>query len=492
MSESKFSVDQQRRLLIKALGATTLASTLMPTSLFAAGRGPTAVIVGAGIAGLSAAWELRKAGFQVSIFEKENFTGGRMVELKTGPLHGATHAEGVFNANREMFALGAELGIESQVRGEAYNQVWSPESGLGLDNGHGIYDPGGMSDFNIEMTRKIPGLSPETSNKLLLLQADMDEINATVDPCLLETGTAYDNESVGDYYERVLGKASGEEIVNYKIDTACAGWGWDPYSTSKIALLSWLSSKEQFVYPRGGIATLPEKLSSVLPVQTGTTVRYITPPDSNGRRTIHYLAANLERRSVTPDVVVCAVEGKYLASMVQGLTPKQEALSNNCFFTKQPVVYWILDEKHGPEELIMGAYTSGHPDPMKARTYHWVAMPGVPELNQPPYVRYSLSRKHTPEWQNSDMAIEDYCWPMIKQLYPQLKKTHVVDIVDHSSDSLIHMPVGYINQMAEVLREQRKGKKSLYLAGEYVSGAHTGAACASGRSVAREIIGHWI
>ena len=79
MSESKFSVDQQRRLLIKALGATTLASTLMPTSLFAAGRGPTAVIVGAGIAGLSAAWELRKAGFQVSIFEKENFTGGRMV-----------------------------------------------------------------------------------------------------------------------------------------------------------------------------------------------------------------------------------------------------------------------------------------------------------------------------------------------------------------------------------------------------------------------------
>ena len=31
-----------------------------------------------------------------------------------------------------------------------------------------------MSDFNIETTRKIPGLSPETSNKLSLLQADME------------------------------------------------------------------------------------------------------------------------------------------------------------------------------------------------------------------------------------------------------------------------------------------------------------------------------
>jgi oxygen-dependent protoporphyrinogen oxidase len=195
---------------------------------------------------------------------------------------------------------------------------------------------------------------------------------------------------------------------------------------------------------------------------------------------------------VTPDVVVCAVEGKYLDSMVQGLTPKQQALAKNCFFTKQPVVYWVLDEKHAPKGYATGAYTSSHPDPIKAQTYHWLAMPGNPQFNQPPYVRYSLSRRHTPEWQNSDMAIEDYCWPLIRSLYPQLEKSHVVDIVDHTSDSLIYIPVGYVNQMAEVLREQRKRRRGLYLAGEYVSGAHTGAACASGRSVARDIIGHWI
>lgn len=492
MSDNKFKVDKQRRNLVKGLAAATVASSVMPGSLFAAGRGPTAVVIGAGIAGLSAAWDLRNAGFQVSIFEKEKFTGGRMVESQMGPLFGATHAEGVLNASKDMFALAAELGIENQVRGEAYDQVWNPDDGLGLDTGHGLYDPGGMSNFNIENALKIPGLSPETINALPRLQADMDEINAAVDPCLLETGTAYDNESVGDYYERVLGKTAGKEIIKYKIDTSCAGWGWDPYTTSKIALLSWLASKEQFVYPHGGIGALTRKLDSVLPVQNNTTVRYVTPPDANGRHTVHYLNANVERRSVTPDVVVCAVEGKYLDLMVQGLTPKQEALAKNCFFTKQPVVYWILDEKSAPTEFASGAYISGHPDPIKAKTYHWLAMQGYPEFNQPPYVRYSLSRRHTPEWQNSDMAIEDFCWPMIKHLYPQLENAHVVDIVDHTSDSLIHIPVGYVNQMAEVLREQRKGRKGLYLAGEYVAGAHTGAACASGRSVAKVIKGHWI
>ena len=415
-----------------------------------------------------------------------------MVELQTGPLYGATHAEGVFNENKQMFALAAELGIENQVRGEGYDQVWNPDDGIGLDNGHGIYYPGGMSDFDIENTMKIPGLSRETINKLPLLQADMDEINATVDPCLLETGTAYDNESVGEYYMRMLGKVAGKEIIDYKIEQNCAGWGWDPFETSKIALLSWLASKKQFVYPRGGIAALTQKLDSLLPVQNNTTVRYITPADSSGRHTVHYLNENLERRSVTPDVVVCAVEGKYLDSMVQGLSPKQQALANNCFFTKQPVVYWVLDDKYAAKEFATGAYTSSHPDPIKAQTYHWMAMPSYPQFNQPSYVRYSLTRRYTPEWQNSDMAIEDYCWPMIKSLYPQLEKSHVADIVDYTSDSLIHMPVGYVNQMAEVLREQRKGRKGLYLAGEYVAGAHTGAACASGRSVASDIIGHWI
>jgi oxygen-dependent protoporphyrinogen oxidase len=489
MSDNKFKVDQQRRNLVKGLVAATVASSVMPGTLFAAGRGPTAVVIGAGIAGLSAAWDLRNAGFQVSILEKEEFSGGRMTELQMGPIHGPNHAEGVFNANKEMFALGAELGIENQVRGETYDRVWNPDDGLGLDNGLGLYDPGGISDFDIETTLKIPGLSAETIKKLPLLQADMDEIAATVDPCLLETGTAYDNESVGDYYERMLGKTAGREIVSYKIETTCAGWGWAPYTTSKIALLSWLASKEQFVYPRGGIGALPRKLDSLLPVQNNITVRFITPRDSSGRHTVHYLDEKLERRSVTPDVVVCAVEGKYLDTMVQGLTPKQQALTKNCFFTKQPVVYWILDEAHAPKAFKSGAYTASHPDPKKARTYHWMAMPGSSE--QPPYVRLSLSTRHTPEWQNSDTAIEDYCWPLITHHYPQVEKSHVVDIVDHTSDSLIHMPAGYVSRMAEVLREQRKGRKGLYLAGEYVSGAHTGAACASGRSVARDIVDHW-
>ena len=484
MSNGKHTVDRQRRRVMKGIAATAAAPAVIPRALFAAGRGPTAVVIGAGIAGLSAAWDLRKAGFQVAIFEKEKFTGGRMVQLQMGPLYQFTHAAGVFEANKDMFALAAELGIEQDLRGDPY-------PAYAIDNGHGLYDPGGLSRFDIENALKIPGLSPETIGKLPSLQPDMDEIAAAVDPCLLETGTAYDDESLGDYYERVLGKTAGREIIRYKIEPICIAWGWPPYETSKIALLSWLARKEPFVSPSGGIGVLTRKLDSLLPVQNNTTVRYVTPADSSGRHTIHYLNANLERRSVTPDVLVCAVEGKYLGRLVQGMTPKQEALARNCFFTKEPIVCWIVDEKHAPKEYTGGGYIPDHPHPMKAKTTYWSATPGNPELNHPPHVRYALSRRHTPEWQRSDMAIEDFCWPMIKALYPQLEKSHVVDIVDYTCDDLIYMPTGYVRQMAAVLREQRKERRGLYFAGEYVAGAHTGAACASGRSIARLITKHW-
>jgi len=493
MNKNSKIIDQQRRNVVKGLGAATAVSAVMPYTLAATGAGPTAVVIGSGIAGLTAAYDLRKAGFQVSIFEKEKFTGGRMVELQMGPLYQYTHAQGVFGANKEMFTLAEELGIKDQMLGADMSSFDDQTSGYSslIDNGHGLYDPGHAGDFDFVKTAQIPGLSKDTVAKLPRLKPDFDAIAETVDPCLLESGSNFDDESLGDYFERLLGKDSGKEILAYKIENLCTWWGWPPYQTSKIALLSWLAQEKQFWAPRGGIGCMTRKLDSLLPVQNNTTVRYITPPDSLGRHTVHYLNANLERRAVTPDIVVCAVEGKYLDKLVQNLTPKQEALAKNCFFSKEPIVCWILNEKNAPKDFAYGSYIPDHPDPMKAKTSNWAAIPRNDDLNHPPHIRFTLSRRHTPEFQKSNMTIEEFCWPMIKTFYPQLERSHVIDIVDYTCDDLIYMPVGYVKQISEVLREQRKERRGIYFTGEYVSGAHTGAACASGRTVAQTIIKHW-
>jgi hypothetical protein len=79
----------------------------------------------------------------------------------------------------------------------------------------------------------------------------------------------------------------------------------------------------------------------------------------------------------------------------------------------------------------------------------------------------------------------------LKNLWPQFEMRHVTDFVNYSCDDLTQMPIGYVRQMTAIVRHQEQQRRGLYFAGEYVSGAHTGAACASGRSVASLIAKHW-
>ncbi|MCY1546266.1 hypothetical protein D9M68_822550 [compost metagenome] len=102
-----------------------------------------------------------------------------------------------------------------------------------------------------------------------------------------------------------------------------------------------------------------------------------------------------------------------------------------------------------------------------------------------------MQRTEAAEWQRSGMSQPEYCMTFLRQLYPDLDESKIVGAVTTGCDDLVHMPPGYVAKMAEILSEQNRVKHGLYFAGEYMAGAHTAAACASGRSTARTIINHW-
>src|SRR6185503_3056959 len=71
-----------RREMLKrslATGAGLLISAQLPFARAAAGR---VVIVGAGFSGLAAAFELRAAGYDVTIVEARNRIGGRVISFR--------------------------------------------------------------------------------------------------------------------------------------------------------------------------------------------------------------------------------------------------------------------------------------------------------------------------------------------------------------------------------------------------------------------------
>ena len=73
------------------------------------GRGKRVVILGAGIAGLVSAWELRKAGFEVHVLEARHRPGGRVwtvreINLATG-MHTIYRSPGITKSDLRMMDL---------------------------------------------------------------------------------------------------------------------------------------------------------------------------------------------------------------------------------------------------------------------------------------------------------------------------------------------------------------------------------------------------
>jgi len=67
-----------RRQFLKILGAASVGIALAPNDLFAQKRKKSCVIIGAGFAGLAAAFKLQNAGWNVTVLEARNRIGGRV------------------------------------------------------------------------------------------------------------------------------------------------------------------------------------------------------------------------------------------------------------------------------------------------------------------------------------------------------------------------------------------------------------------------------
>ncbi len=434
-------------------------------------------VVGAGIAGLSAAFELEKAGFDVVVLERESIPGGRMAETRVDGLHVHTGASILFTFYRDMLELIRELDLERNIEYLPHQEVWLTTNGR-------IEYPVSLHPSPWFLLRH-PALSVRSRLRLASVLPDLWSARRRTDPNLAHTAAYLDDESTSEYLRRKVGR---DFLENYVEPLFRAPWNWEPERLSKGYLLSCLAhlmGRRTFSFDQG-IGLLTRTLAARLEVRLGTTVTRVRRSTEAGGRTLSYHDAS-GGGELQVDLVVCAVPGSRVRGLIEDLAPEDAAFFEAVRYTPCGIVSWIV--KSAPE-----AYSRWFTRDHASRLSWYGQLPGDPDApGRPPFVFAVASPELSAEVvaKGSQQELPGILREEVLGFYPRLDQELVHVVTQWWDDMLPEFYPGYLRKLAAFLTRPREARSDLYLCGDYLAHAHAGGACASGRRAAQLAIREW-
>ncbi len=162
------------------------------------------IVVGGGIAGLTAAYTLQKDGFDVEILERNDTAGGRMRSERHGDFVVDRGAQFIASSYRNMRVLVDELGLKPQVR--------RLKTGRGAVLRDGKFVSGNYAGFRAIWKAKDLGFASKM--RLPLILNDLRRARGMLDFYAIEKAAPLDDASAYDWVLRRFGR----EVLDYLIE----------------------------------------------------------------------------------------------------------------------------------------------------------------------------------------------------------------------------------------------------------------------------------
>ncbi len=299
-------------------------------------------VIGAGIAGLSAGYHLKRAGFDPVIFEKESFVGGRMSsDLEEGFVidKGAYMFPGSYKSLRPLLR---ELGLENSL-------IKTPlTSSTYYGNKEYKIKLGSFNDF-----LKYKLISFKDKKNLIKLFLYAKTLSKTIDlgnPN--EKMFALEKESAAEYLLKHYNEDLLEKIA-YPI--FCERYLGVPENNSKIALFSSLGAFQKLVISGSyafakGMGMVPENLKKGLDVRLKTPVLGIRPVNDEGPYQVNIGGSNPE--ALMFDAVIVAVPPPLVPKLLHILSEELEAFFRNMKYAPSIVMGLAADQEYADTSMI--------------------------------------------------------------------------------------------------------------------------------------------
>ena len=257
------------------------------------------VVIGAGIAGLTAAYQLKKAGCDVLVLDMNDYVGGRMANVEWVGFRVDIGAKFVTTADKSLVEMVREVGLSDQM-------VKSNE-GLAIT----IYRDGKLHTANFLSIPSYFGWSGVSLNArlaMLKLLPHFMRLGKVESVYHLERASMPD---VDETFERFFKEKISAEMFEYwaipMFETMCSYKGDDVSRKAFLAMMvSYLNADS--VRLRDGIGILPKTLAGYVEVELTARVTQIRLDQDGSGVQVEYTAQG-QKRSVSAERLVVAVPG---------------------------------------------------------------------------------------------------------------------------------------------------------------------------------------
>jgi oxygen-dependent protoporphyrinogen oxidase len=272
-------------------------------------RAGRVVVIGAGLAGLGAAWRLSRLGFDVRVLEREARAGGRAASVSVEGFRFEPAGALLSGADRELLAWVDELGLRDELlplRPAVPAQVYRGRVSA--------IDPRGL--FGVAA---IPGVRRLQAARLVRLPRLLARYRAQLEQDAPERAAPLDDRSLHDFGRLYFGSS----VVERWMAPFAGPLGASPDTSRALFLRRYHAHAEAFQgLPRATLAELAEAVASRLMIQTGVEARCIERVAAGGLRL--FVRERGYERTLEADAVVVATGAPEAARVAAGVIGSAE------------------------------------------------------------------------------------------------------------------------------------------------------------------------
>jgi oxygen-dependent protoporphyrinogen oxidase len=427
------------------------------------------VVVGAGIAGLTAAFRLHQDGADVLVLEREDRVGGRMSTIEVDGFTIDIGAGLLSYAYTEMLELIDDTCLAGAIE---------PAGGL-----LGIMRDNQVHHFRNYRELLLGTLLGDRSRMAFHeIRDNARRYDDLFDWADISPAARLDAEDILSYVER----CAPAELIEHFIEPICNDiWLSYPENLSVVNLLFYLcrtAGKGFFSFP-AGIGALPEELAKAVPVETSATVDSIESRQAGV--TVTWQPAGQRTRTEDFDAGIVAVPAPHVADLCPGLAPEQRDLINEIPYTRSIEVFVGLERP--PDEPATWVQM-GRTDPDLGS----LVMDHNKVRGRVPTGRGLVSSFWRPEWTarrweaDDDAAAADAV-AKLDVLYPGLSADVIFTRVQRWDPCVVVHRAGGIRDLERLTRSLDPNSR-LQLAGDYFATSTTNSSLCSGARAAGRIL----